>query len=305
MKEGAVFVCGSLHYDIVVTAPHMPASDETIIGKNVSYICGGKGGNQALAAVRHGASVTFAGRIGGDAPGEILIANLKAAGVDTHQIQRAENEASGMSVAILDSSGEYGAVVVSAANLGIDPELVDLPARTAIVLLQNEVPEAVNLDLATKARARGVPVMLNAAPMRPMASELLALVDILVVNRIEASALFGCVIDDVESVRAAVRDWQAHHQTLIVTLGGQGAVLCVPGVEPVHVPAILVRVVSAHGAGDAFCGALAARLALGDLMLPAIIYASALAACHVAAPAEARMRIGPKDVAAMSGNWLP
>src|SRR6185436_970950 len=115
-----VSVVGSLHLDILVEAPRLPLSDETLAGRAWSQKCGGKGGNQAVAAARFGATVAIGGRIGKDAFGKTLLANLQAAGVDVACIGTDAAAGSGMSVAIQDAGGEYGAVIVSGANLAID-----------------------------------------------------------------------------------------------------------------------------------------------------------------------------------------
>ncbi|MDH3264281.1 MAG: PfkB family carbohydrate kinase, partial [Paracoccaceae bacterium] len=112
----SVWVVGSLHLDVIVEAPRLPRLDETLVGQGVSYRLGGKGGNQAVAAARMGAEVAMAGAVGSDAFAETLLAELDRAGVDRAGVARLPG-ASGMSVAILDATGGYGAVIVSAANL--------------------------------------------------------------------------------------------------------------------------------------------------------------------------------------------
>jgi len=190
-----VAVVGSLHLDIMVAAPRLPGRDETLIGQSWHYKCGGKGGNQAVAAARSGARAAFGGQTGQDDFGERLRANLVAAGVDVAHVGVDPARGSGMSVAITEAAGEYGAVVVSGANLSIDPATV--ASRWAalwdcrVLLLQNEIPEAVSLAAAAAARARGARIVLNAAPARRMSAAFLALVDVLVVNRVEAAHAVG------------------------------------------------------------------------------------------------------------------
>lgn len=291
-----ILVVGALHWDVIVRAPHLPAADETVQGEDVAYALGGKGANQALAARRHGAGVAMAGRIGDDAPGLRMREVLARAGVDTAQLQHGSG-ASGMSVAVVEAGGAYGAVIVSAANRDLDPAALVLPAGARLVLLQNEVPEAANLAAARAARAAGARVMLNAAPARQMAPELLELVDILIVNRVEAAALAPGAPEDAAAALAGAA------RTAIVTLGAEGLVLAGSGGPPRRVPALAVEARSTHGAGDAFAGALAARLAAGDALEAAAAYAQAAAALHVAAPEAAREGITPAAVrAAMAGG---
>lgn len=287
--SGGVVVVGSLHLDVVVTAPRLPAPDETLMGETVTLVCGGKGGNQALAASRHGARTTMLGRVGGDLFAASLVDNLRAAGVDTSFIQRDEAAASGLSVAVVGTDGEYGAVVVSAANRRLRADGFALPEGTRVVVMQNEVPEAVNRAVATEARRRGATVVLNAAPMRPTAPETMRLVDLLVVNRIEAEALLAVRIRDAgDALDAVTRAGVAFDGETIVTLGSEGLVHRDRGGRVRHHAVRPAPAVSAHGAGDAFVGALSARLAAPAAMEEAIAFAQAAAARFVSTPPEER-----------------
>ncbi len=254
-----VLVAGSLHLDVVVRAPHLPRLDETVAGSGVDYVFGGKGGNQAVAAARMGADVSFAGRAGSDGFGDTLRSALISAGVEVSQLQR-DPGPSGMSTAIVDANGDYGAVIVSAANLLIDADLIEIPAQTALVVLQNEIPEAVNLAVARKAQAAGAQVWLNAAPARALSTDLIAMLDLLIVNRIEAE-FYGSTPDG---------------PPILTTLGASG-VSYQGRVYPGH----NVNAISTHGAGDMFVGALAAQIVGGKSMEDAIGFAQAAAALHV------------------------
>jgi len=285
----SVYVCGALHLDVIVAAPRMPRPDETVVGQSVSYALGGKGGNQAVAAARMGARVAMAGAVGGDDFAARLLANLTAAGVDIGRVLR-QAGASGMSVAILDDDGAYGAVIVSGSNrliLGEDP----IPQGTTVTLLQNEIPEHANLACATRARTAGSMVILNAAPARRMSLNLLDMVDILVVNRIEAADLAGQP-DPPPAALAALGP-----PVILQTLGSGGVILHQRG-QSRHFPAHSIPAVSTHGAGDAFLGALAARLDSGEVLETAIDFAQAAAALHVAAYGPDRAAITPDMVRA-------
>jgi ribokinase len=268
----SVFCCGSLHLDVMMQAPNLPRLDETVVGTGVAYAFGGKGGNQAVAAAKMGAQVAMAGRIGDDAFGQTLLNSLMAAGVDIGQIQRGQG-ASGMSTAIVCDGGGYGAVIVSAANLDIDPTVITIPKHTRVVLLQNEIPEAVNISVAQQARDLGVMVILNAAPARKMSPLLLDLVDILVVNRVEAADMMGLAVADLDPMRPLMA------ARAIITLGGDG--LVIQDGASRHQSAHRVQVISTHGAGDAFLGALAARLDQGEDLTKAAAFGQAAAALHV------------------------
>ena len=287
--RGGVVVVGSLHLDVVVTAPRLPAPDETLMGEAVTLVCGGKGGNQAVAASRHGAPTAMLGRVGGDMFAASLVDNLRAAGVDTSLIQRDDAAMSGLSVAVVGEDGEYGAVVVSSANRQLSADGFAMPEGARVLVMQNEVPETVNRAVAAEARASGATVILNAAPMRPMAPEMLELVDFLIVNRVEAKALLAVPIQSPkEALEAAMRAPGGFDGEMIVTLGSAGLVHRDRNGRARHRAVRPVPVASAHGAGDVFVGALAARMAARAAMGDAIADAQAAAARFVSTPLEER-----------------
>ena len=281
-----VVVAGSLHLDVVVEAPRLPHLDETLVGRSVDYRLGGKGANQAVAAARMKARTAMAGQVGSDRFADQILAELDAAGVDRRHVVKGAGE-SGMSVAIVDDDGSYGAVVVSAANLGFVPPAGMLDGNPRIVCLQNEIPEHSNRTAAAGAKNAGARVILNAAPARRVDPSLAALVDILVVNRIEAEAMTGVACPE----RAARLLSSPEMDAVIVTLGAEGLLLSSRGNIEAAFPAVPVKVQSTHGAGDMFVGALAAELADGSSLLDALPIAQAAAALHVSTPANARNRI--------------
>lgn len=290
-------VTGALHLDVVVNAPHLPTLDETVTGSGVKYAFGGKGGNQAVSAVRHGADVAFTGRIGDDEFGRQLWRVLSTAGIDLTQLQ-ADPGASGMSVAIVDAKGEYGAVIVSESNLRIDAAAIEIGDETGVVLLQNEVPAAVNLAVASKAKAAGCKVWLNAAPARDLVPELVGLIDVLIVNRLEAEEFAGKSPADFDAIGAA-QFLSGGTRTVIITLGAEGLVCAMADGQIMAIPAFETKVVSTHGAGDVFVGALAAQVLSGAEFESALLYAQAAAALHVGTAIDGRAAIGPEDVAAL------
>jgi ribokinase len=297
--RGRIFVAGSLHLDVVVDAPRLPALDETVTGSGVQFVCGGKGCNQAVAAALHGAPVSMAGRVGDDMFGERLLEHLDTVGVERSGVQVASGSSSGMSVAIVDADGEYGAVIVSAANLDVDPALIEVPRDARIVVLQNEIPERVNVAVAERARGIGAQVLLNAAPWRPASDRLLALVDLLVVNRVEAAAMVGREHLSREQLAEVLGRLPASGAALVATLGADGALYADRSGERHVEPGFAVQVVSTHGAGDTFVGSLAARLTAGDAVAAALRYAAAAAAAHVATPVLQRLAIGPTEARAL------
>ena len=280
-----VIVCGSLHLDIMLYAPALPRADETVAGHRWERKCGGKGGNQAVMAARAGARTAMIGRVGADDFGAELRAHLDVAKVDHSAVKVDGETGSGMSAAIVQDDGDYGAVIVSGSNLRIDPRHAALAweqlGGARVLLLQNEAPEAVNIAVAAAARASGAKVTLNAAPARAMSDELLGLVDILIVNRVEAAMLSGKQVSERDGAMAAASCLAAPGRSIIVTLGGGGLVVRPDGEPAFWIAPKPVEVVSTHGAGDCFVGALATRLARGDDLRSAAEFANAAAAAHV------------------------
>ena len=279
-----LFVVGSLHLDVIVKSPRIPQKDETIIGKSVEYVFGGKGGNQALAADQNGANTYFAGRVGSDSFAELLTTHLQHSSVDFSALQVGAG-ASGMSVAIVETSGEYSAAVVSGENLHIDEKSIKLPKNTGVLLLQNEINDKVNLELAKRAKATGSKIWLNAAPAKRIDTKLLSLIDLCIVNRVEA-----------EFYEFSNKEKIQNNLTIIKTLGQQGLELIEPGGNTKKIPAFNVNVVSSHGAGDMFIGALAARYLEGNPIESALEYAQGAAALHISRPENERKEITPKKI---------
>jgi ribokinase len=280
-----VVVVGSLHYDIMVDAPDRPRKGETVTGHAWRPKFGGKGGNQAVAAAKAGAEVRMAGAVGADDFGHFLLDALGASGVDASRVVRLPNTGSGMSVAISDAGGDYGAVIVSGANLLVDPAALAEPGLwqgARALIQQNEMPDTTNIAAACAARTAGAKVCLNAAPYRPLPEELAALVDLLVVNAIEAEQLGGLAVTDLASAAAAATALAGRFPAVVVTAGGDGVAGARRGEgDPVVLPALPVTLVSTHGAGDVFVGALVTALAAGQSFAECLRSANAAAAIHV------------------------
>lgn len=285
MTGPVVLVVGSLHYDIMVESTTLPRRDETAIGTRWYPKFGGKGGNQAVAAQTAGAPARLCGAVGDDDFGRFLRHHLQKAGVDDRFVATLPDVASGMSVAIMDAAGDYAATIVSGANLHIAPLALQDAALwegVGLLVLQNEVPDAINLLAATLARSRGIRTVLNAAPFRPMSPAFCALVDILVVNAVEAEMMGADPVCCLHSAASAARKLAQQFATVIVTAGAQGLAAWTDTDEAFSIPAQKVVAISSHGAGDAFIGSLAASLAQGAAIAVACQAASLAAARHVA-----------------------
>ena len=281
-----VIVCGSLHLDVMLYARSLPRPDETVAGTRWDQQCGGRGGTQAVMAARAGARTAMIGRVGADDFGTRLRRHLAEAGVDARAVAVDSEAGSGVNAAIVGDDGDHGAVIVSGANSRIDPEGMETQWRALggarILVLQNEVPEPVNIAAARTAQAAGARVILNAAPARAVSDELLDRVDVLIVNRVEASMLSEVAVADRESAITALPRLLARGRSVIVTLGGDGLVIQSAGAAGEWIAPKVVTVISTHGAGDCFVGALAARLAAGDAPRQAADFANESAADFVA-----------------------
>ncbi|WAJ28852.1 PfkB family carbohydrate kinase [Antarcticirhabdus aurantiaca] len=287
-----IVVVGSLHYDIMVDAPDRPRKGETVTGHAWVPKFGGKGGNQAVAAARAGAHVRMAGAVGDDAFGRFLRAALEDGGVDATHVETLAGTGSGMSVAISDAGGDYGAVIVSGANIAIDPGRVaaaDLWAGASALILQNEVPDAVNVAAARAAKAAGALVCLNAAPYRPLSDDLAGLLDVLVVNAIEAEQFGSRGVAGLDDARAAAEALAARFPVVVVTAGGDGVAGVKRGEPTVTLRARPVTLVSTHGAGDVFVGALVAALTFGKPFDESLSDANEAAGRHVSTTKSAAL----------------
>lgn len=288
-RRGTVAVVGSANLDIVVRVERPPAVGETLLGTAGGRFPGGKGLNQATTAARSGANVRFCAAIGDDDAGAQLTRALVAAGVSVDHV-RVVDQPTGIAHVLSYPDGDNSIAVAAGANGALTAADAAAAVREAtVVLAQLEVPSA-TVRSALSAADHAVRI-LNAAPARADACELLDVVDILVVNETECESLGG--IDTLDAAGI----------TVIVTLGGAGARVYPRDAEAFHVPAFDIEPVDTTGAGDAFCGALAASLARGLDVEAAVRRANAagaIAACCVGAAAY-RISAAALDDAVASG----
>jgi ribokinase len=255
-----VVVLGSANLDVISTLPSIPAPVETVLSLSREDRAGGKGLNQAVAAARGGAATLLVGAVGSDPAATLLLGEAEAAGIDTSLVRRLPG-ASGTAWIMVRPDGENAIVVDSGANAAVG-SLTDAEAgaiRGARVLVaQLETPLPAVAEAVAVARAAAVTTVLNAAPAQELPDELLAQVDVLVVNQHEARQLSGTADPDtaVERLLGLVR-------AVVVTLGADGALLA-DACGRRRLPGVPATVVDTTGAGDTFTGVLAAALARGD-----------------------------------------
>ncbi|WP_439401018.1 ribokinase [Bradyrhizobium sp. DASA03068] len=289
---GRVFVAGSINMDVVATADRHPRIGETVAGRQVLYFPGGKGANQAVAASRLGARTTLIGRLGRDSFGAELKAFLGEQGIDLGYVVETTETHTGTAI-ITVAEADNTIVVVPGANglVGADDVSVVPLLKGDVAVSQFEIPLPTIAAFFHRARAAGAVTVLNPAPAQKMPGELLALVDILVLNETELGFLAGSELSESDAaarITEVARQLQAREdQTICVTLGKRG-VLALAGRDEIAVAGRVVKALDTTGAGDCFVGALAAQLADGAALREALTFANAAASISVQ-----RMGAGP------------
>ncbi len=277
----SVIVIGSINVDLVVSAEHLPAPGETVTGGRFSVHDGGKGANQAVAAARAGARVSLIGAAGTDEHGERALAALRAEGIDVGRVRRIDGEPTGVALIVVGPRGENQIAVAPGANAAL--ELTDddraAIAATDVLLTSHEVPPAAALDGIRASREAGRIAILNPAPARALPAELLALGPLLTPNEHELIVAIGNDDTDAALDELAVRNTGP----VIVTQGAAGALLASGDRRERFAGFPAVPVVDTTGAGDTFCGVLAAWLGEGSDLGPAIRAANAAASLSVQA----------------------
>ncbi|WP_404286978.1 ribokinase [Glutamicibacter arilaitensis] len=289
MKDNVqVTIVGSSNVDITALMNRLPGPGETVLADSYQLSPGGKGANQALAAALAGAHTEFIGAVGNDSHAQVALAQLEEAGVDLARVATV-SEPTGVAIIQVDAAAENSIAVVSGANSTVTAEAVSAAGELhGILVLQGEIPASgitTAMDLATDR------VVLNLAPVIELDREYLLKADPLVVNEHEA-ALILQQLDRSESVSTEsepviAEKLMAHGlSSVLITLGANGCLVAQRHGEQhslEQLPAVKVKAVDTTGAGDAFTGAVAARLAQGDSLVQAAEFAGKFAALTVQA----------------------
>jgi ribokinase len=258
-----ITVFGSINMDLIATTQRLPKPGETVAGNGFSTAAGGKGANQALAARRAGRSVTMAGAVGHDGFSDEALALLKDAGTDLQSVKRAD-EPTGTAIILVGGDGENMIAVVPGANGTVTAQDADQAvgamSKGDTLMLQLEIPVPAVEQALAAARAKGVTTILNLAPLIDDAARLGRLADIVIANETEFELLAGQENMTPEEREMALQRLNAETgQTLIVTLGADGVVAIRDGAMW-RAKGLKIEPVDTVGAGDTFCGYLAASL---------------------------------------------
>ncbi len=280
-----ICVLGSANLDIVLKVETLPLPGETVTATLAGDYLGGKGANQAIAAARMGVATALVGATGEDEAGAWMRRYLADSGVDIRNLARLSGHPSGRAYIMVSAAGENSILVVGGANLAMTaddaPDVAALEAR--VFVSQLETPIAVIAKTFSHPSAEAGVRILNAAPALPEGRALFDLVDILIVNETELMSYAGLATTDISPAtlaEAGGRLIERPGQTVVVTLGAAGAAL-VRGDGVRLIPGHAAPVVDTTGAGDCFCGVLAAELDRGSSVEDAVAFANAAAAVSV------------------------
>jgi ribokinase len=284
-KTKQVVVIGSVNMDLMVRCPHLPAPGETVLGREFSQAPGGKGANQAIAAARLGANVSFIGCIGNDAYGQTSRAGFEAANVDIRHLHTIEGQTTGIAMISSDDKGENCIALAPGANQSLSCEHLDsaqaLIAEAGMVVCQLESPLTTILHAMQLAQRHHVPFLLNPSPAQKLSTKSLTGLDVLVLNEVEASMLSDSPVETIQQACQVAEFFRSIGiKSVVITMGKNGAVVA-NGDGTNHFVAPKVKAIDTTGAGDTLVGALAGALVSGASMAEAMHFSQRAAAYSV------------------------
>ena len=287
-ETSKVLVVGSSNTDMVINMSRLPAPGETILGEDFFVVQGGKGANQAVAAARAGADVSFIACLGDDSFGKHALAAVETEGVGTRCITVLPDQVSGVAAILVDRDGENTIVVAPGANGLLTPEIIGRAKgafdNAAICLLQLESPLPAVVKAIDLAWEREIPVILNPAPAGDLPEELFQKLYLITPNETETEHLTGILpVTEEDAKQAAYLLVRKGVTGVIITLGSRGAML-VTDDGSVLIPSPEVVATDTTAAGDAFNGALASALSRNLCLEEALRFANCAGALAVTKP---------------------
>ena len=289
MNPPKVAVVGSANVDLVIRSERIPEKGETIFGDSFDIFTGGKGFNQATAAARLGADVTFISKVGDDSFGQMLRDAMSSENINTHHVTTDKDAGTGIANILVDPNGENSIIVIPRANMCITINEIDKAAESIseadILLLQLETPIEASIHATEIAKAKNTTVILDPAPAKPLPEQLLSQIDILTPNTAEAGHLSGIPTNTIGSCIEAAKELQKklsqdRFAAVVMTLGMEGVLIATQN-DYHHIHPVLVNTVDTTGAGDAFTGALATSLAKSKTLMDSVHFANAAGAAAV------------------------
>jgi len=279
-RKAKILVVGSINMDLVLQLDKSPDAGETVIGHEYSYIPGGKGANQAVAAARIGTEVVFCGRVGEDSNGELLLKNLQDNGIDTSFVIKDNSSQTGLAVIPVESNGENRIIVMPGANMKVCESDVDkaLESEYDAIMLQLEIPLDVVYYTIKKASQKGIKVVLDAGPAMSLDLKDLKGLNIISPNESETYALTGIKADSEENMVKAAKKMQDETGAgyVVIKLGKRGAMLYNKGEYEIFPTFEDVKPIDTTAAGDSFTAAMTSKIITGGDIEKAIKYAHAV-----------------------------
>lgn len=283
--KNQVTVVGSANADMVIKVPHLPQAGETVLGGEFQLLQGGKGANQAVAAQRAGAEVTFVACVGDDMFGQEACASYRRDGINISNVITVPNTKTGIAQILVDANGRNMIAVSSGANAQLTSEKIQQSASAIqnadVVLVQLETPLASVIATIELAAQHQKTIILNPAPAQKLPDSLFSKLSFITPNETEAELLTGIKIKTgIDARQAAIKLLDKGVKQVLITLGDQGVYYHTAMLSKL-LPALTVRPVDSTAAGDTFSGALAAALAQGTSVLNAIQFAQTAAGLSV------------------------